>query len=95
MAEQDLNTALYLGIALLSLAVTSLGVAMWLRPRTTSVGSLEPAPLSGVSVAIPKVHYQDDECLVSVRNPGEWHDVREFVQPNNPNVLRIVGNIYG
>jgi len=31
--------------------------------------------------------YQDGQYLVSVRYPGQWHDLREFVQPDNPEVL--------
>jgi hypothetical protein len=94
MAEKDLGNAFFGGVALLSLAVTSLGVIMWLRPRTTSLGSREPAPVSGLSVDIPKVHYDDSQVLVSVRSPGEWHELREFIQPANPDILRIVGNLY-
>jgi len=94
MAEKDIETTLSLGIALVSLAVTSLGVIMWLRPRTTSLGSREPTPVSGLSVDIPKVHYDDSQVLVSVRSPGEWHELREFIQPANPDILRIVGNLY-
>jgi hypothetical protein len=93
MAEKDIETTLSLGIALVSLAVTSLGVIMWLRPRTTSLGSREVVP-TPLSVDIPKVHYQGNEYLVSVRNPGEWHELREFIQPANPDILRIVGNLY-
>lgn len=91
----DTDNAFFAGVALVSLAVTSLGVVMWLRPRTTSIGSREPAPVSGLSVDIPKVHYQDGDYLVSVRNPREWHELREFIQPANPDILRIVGSLYG
>ena len=34
-----------------------------------------------------QVHYQDGQYLVSVRYPGQLHDLREFVQPDNPDVL--------
>lgn len=34
-----------------------------------------------------RARYQDDQYLVSVRYPGQWHDLREFVQPRNPDVL--------
>jgi len=37
--------------------------------------------------------YQDGRYLVSVRYPGQWHDVREFVQPNNPDVLAVYSGI--
>ncbi len=29
------------------------------------------------------------QYLVSVRYPGQWHDIREFVQPHNPDVLAV------
>ncbi|GAJ01363.1 unnamed protein product, partial [marine sediment metagenome] len=31
--------------------------------------------------------YAQDGSLVSVRYPGQWHDLREFVQPDNPDVV--------
>lgn len=39
-----------------------------------------------------RVYYQDGQCLVNVRY-GDWHDLREFVQPSNPNVLAIYSEI--
>lgn len=52
--------------------------------------------VSGVSVNIPRVHYDDGRVLVEVRNPGEWRDIREFVQPDNSEVARIIsGIVYG
>jgi len=36
-----------------------------------------------------RVFYQDGQYLVSVRYPGQWHDLRDFVQPSNPDVLAI------
>lgn len=38
-----------------------------------------------------RVYQLDGQCLVSVRYPGQWHDVREFVQPNNSAVEAIYG----
>ncbi|MBA7648104.1 hypothetical protein ES703_55884 [subsurface metagenome] len=35
-----------------------------------------------------RVYYQDGQYLVSVRHGG-WHDLREFVQPDNPDVLAV------
>ena len=32
---------------------------------------------------------EDDRYLVSVRYPGQRHDLREFVQPDNPDVLAV------
>jgi len=36
-----------------------------------------------------RVYAQDGRYLVSVRYPGQRHDLREFVQPDNPDVLAI------
>ena len=38
--------------------------------------------------ASARVYFQDGQCLVNVRH-GDWHDLREFVQPSNPDVLAI------
>ncbi|MBA7471060.1 hypothetical protein ES707_06354 [subsurface metagenome] len=36
-----------------------------------------------------RVHYLDDEYLVSVRSPWEQHEIREFIQPDNPGVSTL------
>jgi len=36
-----------------------------------------------------RVGYQDGRYLVSVRHPGQRHDLREFVQPDNPDVMAV------
>ncbi len=33
--------------------------------------------------------YQDGQYLVSVRYPGQLNDIREFVQPDNPDVVAV------
>ncbi|MBA7585435.1 hypothetical protein ES708_27414 [subsurface metagenome] len=35
-----------------------------------------------------RVYYQDGQYLVNVRY-GQWHDLRDFIQPSNPNVLAV------
>jgi len=55
--------------------------------QPTGVGNLEHASLG---INIPKVHYDNGEVLVEVRNPGEWHELRDFIQPTNPDIIRIV-----
>jgi hypothetical protein len=42
-----------------------------------------------LGVFAPKVHYQNREYLVSVRSPGEWYELREFIDPLDPNVQQI------
>jgi len=34
-----------------------------------------------------RLFYQDGQYLVSVRYLGQWHDIRSFVQPDNPDVV--------
>jgi len=36
-----------------------------------------------------RVYAQDGQYLVSVRYPGQLNDIREFVQPQNPDVLAV------
>ena len=59
------------------------------------VGSLERPSHAPLSVDIPRVHYDNGQVLVEVRNPGEWHELREFIQPTSPDIMRIVRSLYG
>ncbi len=36
---------------------------------------------------------QDGQYQVSVRYPGQWHDLRQFVQPDNPDVIAVCSQI--
>ncbi|MBA7507333.1 hypothetical protein ES706_06052 [subsurface metagenome] len=40
-----------------------------------------------------RAYRQDGRYLISVRYPGEWHDIREFVQPDNPDVMALYSRI--
>ncbi|GAI62143.1 unnamed protein product [marine sediment metagenome] len=40
-----------------------------------------------------RIYSQDGRYLVSVRYPGQWRDLREFVQPDNPDVLAVYSQI--
>lgn len=40
-----------------------------------------------------RVYYQDGQYLVAVRYPGQWHDIRSFVQPDNTDVVAICSQI--
>lgn len=62
-----------------------------LTRQTQTVGGLE-AP-TGVAVDVPKVRYSDSQVFVEVRNPGEWHPITSFVQPNDPWVKQIVAQV--
>ncbi|MBA7680434.1 hypothetical protein ES703_88750 [subsurface metagenome] len=36
-----------------------------------------------------RAYYEDGQWMVNVRYPGQWNDIREFVQPDNPDVLAV------
>lgn len=101
MANTDDWNSFYTNVMpLLGVCVSALGVAIALltlarsQSQSAGVGSLETAPaVSGLAVAIPKVRYQYGQALVEVRNPGEWHNIRDFVQPYNPDVVRMARTI--
>ncbi|MBA7475772.1 hypothetical protein ES707_11145 [subsurface metagenome] len=40
-----------------------------------------------------RVRYADGRYLVAVRYPGEWHEIREFIQPDNPDVIACYSQI--
>lgn len=45
------------------------------------------------AAAMPRVAYQDGQYLVAVRGFGEWHDVRDFVQPHDLQVQAVVQQV--
>lgn len=49
--------------------------------------------LAGLAFTERRVYAQDGRYLVSVRYPGQRHDLREFVQPSNPDVLATLSQI--
>ena len=85
MTGEDWNTVYSIVVPLVGVAISAFGVAISVmtlrRGEAAGVGSLEP---SGVAVDIPRVHYQDGQILLSVRNPGEWQEIRGFIRPNDP-----------
>ena len=40
-----------------------------------------------------RVRYADGRYLVAVRYPWEWHEIREFVQPANPDVQQVYNQL--
>jgi len=100
MTKEEWNNVYFSTMAMASVAVGALGVAIGLlvlqrsQAQAAGLGSLEP-PIghTPLSVNIPRVHYDNGEILVEVRNPGEWHELRDFVQPSSPNVMRIVRSV--
>ena len=86
MTREDWNTVYSIVVPLVGVAISAFGVAISVmtlrRGEAAGVGSLEPP--TGVAVDIPRVHYQDGQILLSVRNPGEWQEIRSFIRPNDP-----------
>lgn len=40
-----------------------------------------------------RVQYRDGLYYVAVRNPGEWHEIREFIQPASPDIIAFYSQI--
>ncbi|MBA7699729.1 hypothetical protein ES703_108428 [subsurface metagenome] len=77
ITEKEWNQAFEHIVPTLSLGVGALSVVLATMALTRS------SPLG------QRVYYQDGQYLVSVRYPGQWHDLRDFVQPDNPDVVAI------
>jgi len=62
---------------------------------TVAMGSFAVAAVSAVSRLFSgvRVWYRDGQYLVSVRRPGDWHDVREFVTPHDSRVQALYSKI--
>ena len=45
------------------------------------------------ALALGQRVYQNGQHLVSVRFPGQWHDLRDFVQPSNPDILAVYSQL--
>ena len=101
MTKEDWNTLYYTVMPILGVGVSAFGVAIGLlalersKVQTAGVGSLGRPGHVPLGVNTPRVHYDNGLVLVEVRNPGEWHELREFIQPANPDVVRIVRSLYG
>ena len=58
---------------------TFIALGLWALTR--------PSPLG------QRVYYQDGQYLVSVRYFRQWNEIRNFVQPSNPDVVAIYSQI--
>jgi len=89
---KDWDEAYSVVIPMVGIVIGVLGVSLsWLaltRSQVQAVGSLEPP--SGVAVDVPRIRYSDSQVFVEVRNPGEWRELREFVQPNTPYLTHVI-----
>ncbi len=63
----------------------------------TGIGALSLAlgimALTRSSPLGQRVYYEDGQYLVAVRYPGQWYELRDFVQPDNPDVLATYSQI--
>ncbi len=75
------DRAYELTIPLLGLGISAFSVAMAIMAVSRS------SPLE------QRIYYQDGQYLVSVRYPGQWHDLRDFIQPNGPDMIRVRSQI--
>lgn len=39
---------------------------------------------------MPRVWYRDGLYYITVRNSGEWNEIRDFIQPQNPEVMKTI-----
>ncbi len=100
--KEEWNNVYFSAMAIASVAVGALGVTIGLlalkrsQAEAAGVSSLETTGYAPLGVNIPKVHYDNGQVLVSVRSPGEWHDIRDFVQPASPEVISTINRaLYG
>ncbi len=81
MAVEELDRAFLRVLPVASVGIGTLSLAITIMALRRS------SPLA------QRVSYEDSQYLVSVRYPGQWHDIREFVQPSNPDVMAIYSQI--
>ena len=68
----------------LGVAFLTLGTATFMMTTIRAIHSL--------SQLGTRVRYRDGLYFVAVRNPGEWHELREFVQPD---ITRVCTDAWG
>ncbi|GAI44261.1 unnamed protein product, partial [marine sediment metagenome] len=76
ITEEKWNRAFELTMPVISTGIGVLSAAL------AAMALMRSSPLG------QRVFYQDGQYLVNVRY-GQWHDLRGFVQPSNPDVLAI------
>lgn len=75
--EEKWNRAFELSLPIVSvgIGVLSLAITVMSLRRSSALGQ--------------RVYYEDGKCLVSVRVPGQWYRLQDFVQPGDPAVRDI------
>jgi len=71
---------------------TIFGPPIQFIPEEDYQRELEVAATQLISRQSTRVAYEDHHILVSVREPGEWYDILDFVQPDNPDVLAVLSH---
>jgi len=77
MEKEEWDRAFLRVLPVASLGIGVLGVALgiWTLQRSSPLGQ--------------RAYYEDGHYLVAVRHPGQWNDLRDFVQPSNPDVVTV------
>ena len=73
MITEEQWDKMFLTLAPLGLGTASVALGFLALTRSSPLGR--------------RVYHADGQYLVSVRYPGQRHDIREFVQPDNPDVV--------
>jgi len=81
IAKEEWDRAFFrvLPVASVGLGVVSIAVAIMTGGRSASLAQ--------------RVYYQDGQYLVSVRYPGQWYELRDFVQPGDPDIAAVYSQI--
>lgn len=84
--EKEWNRAFEYIVPTVSLGVAILSVVLGVR-ALSRISYTRAGPLGR------RIYYRDGQYLVPVRYPFQWHDIREFVQPDNPDVLAVFSQV--
>lgn len=87
--KEEWNETYSFVMPMLGTIISALGVSISLLALQQSQAAAELGYAS-VGVKTPKVHYDDGQVFVQVRTPGEWHELREFVRPDDPCLTQII-----
>ena len=83
-----------MALASVVFGATSVALALLMLQRSSTQGVSGRQPVHApLDVNIPRVHYDNGQVFVEARNPGEWHPITGFVQPDDPWVRQLVRQI--
>lgn len=75
--KEEWDRAFELTVPIASVGIGALSVALGIMALSRS------SPLG------QRIYYEDGQYFVAVRYPGQWNELRDFVQPDNPDVLAV------